>query len=301
MTKLTTDLPKFHSDNLSINNLCIESCSYKSSVTADKSLDGDFHVSAQIMVDLKGKNKTLKVRTLLDTGCGTNFIFSELLHNLHYKYICTVNMEVFGINTSETRPTDLVEIFLDNPNCPVKSIRCYTIPHLVRLDPDHEALKDIYFQCRDLPNFSNPLTTKACHGTGVGLIIGPGTIRDISFQPPSFYKDFLIDHTYFGAAASGRSPTSKFSNSYLANLHRFNHLPELQETHFFNEHEVKEQLNILNELKFLVEKESLGIKKEEIHANDQTCLDQFKQSVIYDVRTINILLHCLSITTNIIW
>ena len=54
------DKPKFHCTE-STNGLCIETSSYKASVTADSSPKGDFHVSAQILVDLKGVNETLKV------------------------------------------------------------------------------------------------------------------------------------------------------------------------------------------------------------------------------------------------
>ena len=280
MTKIDTPYLVCSNSN---KNLAIETTSYKASVTADDSDKGDFHVSGQVIVDLKGKDKILKVRTLLDTGCGTNFIFADLLNELEYEYICTHNMEITGINTSETKTTELVRIFLESPECPVKSIKCYTIPNLLQIDLEKSALNKIYKDCEELPNFFNPLTAQACHGKGVGLLLGPGTIKDISSAPPFYFKDYLVDNTYFGAAVSGRLPSSNILNSYLSSLHRFHNLPELQESSFYNEQEIKERLDVLSELNFLSEKESLGIKNEEIHANDQICLNKFKESVSYDV------------------
>ena len=90
--------PVFTGD-VSVDKFTVESvCSYKSPITADTNDKGDFHASGLCIINLLAKDESnFKVRTLLDTGCGTNFIFSELLPQLSYEHVATTNMEIAGM------------------------------------------------------------------------------------------------------------------------------------------------------------------------------------------------------------
>ena len=274
--------PVFTGD-VSVDKFTVESvCSYKSPITADTNDKGDFHASGLCVINLLAKDKSnFKVRTLLDTGCGTNFIFSELLPQLSYEHVATTNMEIAGINKSETKQTKLVKVFIENDNCPMKYIKCYTMPNLLEYNINESAYNKIYIECKELPNVSNPLRAKVNHGEGMGMILGPGTIRDISLKPPSYYKDYLVDNTYFGPVISGRLPSSHTTASYSASLYRFNE-SMTEQSQFYDESEINQKLELLENLEFLASKETLGVKKEELHFDDIECLDKFKNELYYD-------------------
>ena len=277
-----TELPAFKCGTDS-RSLLIESISnYTTSVTAET---GDFHVSGLVMINLLGKNNlNFKTRTLLDTGSGTNFVSSDILSKLKYDHITTKDLKVTGINSTETKKYDLVRIFIDCENCPVKSIRCYTIPGFPSYSIDKSAFNQIILECKQLPNLSNPLANEADHGEGIGLILGPGTIRDISEKPPSYYKSYLVDHTFFGPALSGRLPTNQPISSYTVGLHRFtDKVADADQSYFLNESKIDEKIKLLENLQFLSDKEILGVRENEMHNNDKICLEKFKAEVKYDI------------------
>ena len=141
------ELPTFRNSSNTNHKIIIESIStYKNSITAES---GDFHVSGLIITDLLSKtNSTTKVRTLLDSGSGTNFISEKILPFLNYEHIATKNMEITGINSTEIKKADLVRIFFNNNDCPIKSLKCYTMPDLLIYNTDKSAYNNMILKCK---------------------------------------------------------------------------------------------------------------------------------------------------------
>ena len=81
-----TEIPVFKYNIESDESLIIESiATYETSVTAES---GDFHVSGLAVLTLEGLSQNpISVRTLLDTGSGTNFICEKLLPYIKHDLI----------------------------------------------------------------------------------------------------------------------------------------------------------------------------------------------------------------------
>ena len=269
---LTIETPCFSCDTS--QKLTIETVSVaKAPVTAEE-INGDFHFSGTIILTLKGTdNNKYHVRTLLDTGCGTNLICADLLSHVRHEVIGTTQMNIAGINTSETKSTSLVRVFIDNDDCPIKSIKCFTMPNLLPYNINSDVLAKAQTDCGDLPNCCN-LLMKADHDLGMGIILGPGEIKDISSKEPYYKGNYLVETTYFGIAISGRLPHSSIINSYSASLYRFNENMQ-QMNHFYNENDINYKLELLENLEFLSDKEALGVKKSELHYEDKLCMEKF--------------------------
>ena len=87
---------------------------------------GDFSISGIIVMELESKtNDKFKVRTLLDSGAGTNFISQEILPHIKYETLKLENLIVSGINSKQEKEHQLIQISLANENCSVKHIKCY--------------------------------------------------------------------------------------------------------------------------------------------------------------------------------
>ena len=48
-------------------------------------------------------------------------------------------MKVTGINTTEKRTYDLVNVSIANTDCPVKKFKCYTLPNIVKYQVDKKV------------------------------------------------------------------------------------------------------------------------------------------------------------------
>ena len=276
-----TVFPVLKTNIESDESLIIESiATYDISVTAES---GDFHVSGLAIIDLVGANQDkFKVRTLLDSGAGTNFISENLLPHIKHELIATKSMRIAGINSTVCKNSKLVRIFLNHETCPLKTMKCFTIPSLLSYNIDKAAFKIFIQNCQGLTNIINPLEAEVDHNEGLGMIIGPGTIRDICQEPPSYIGDYLVEHTYFGPSISGRLDPSQPINSYASNLYKFTNEVDLDEQYFQVDKAMSDKLELLENLEFLHDKELLGVRSEELHLEDQICINKFKQNFSYD-------------------
>ena len=277
-----TEFPVLKSSFESGRSLIIESiATYDISVTAEL---GDFHVSGLAIIDLVGANNgKFKVRTLLDSGAGTNFICEKLLPHLKHELIATQSMKIAGINSTICQSSKLVRIFLNHEICPLQYVKCFTIPSLLSYNIDKAAFKTFIQNCQGLTNIINPLNAVVDHNDGLGMIIGPGTIRDICHKPPSYIGNYLVEHTYFGPSISGRLNPSQPINSYTSNLDKIlNKVADQDELYFQVDRALSDKLDLLENLEFLHDKEILGVKSEELHLEDEICINKFKQNFSYD-------------------
>ena len=246
---------------------------------------GDFSICGLIVMDIEGKTgRNFKARTLLDSGAGTNFISEEILPEIKCEKIETECLTVSGINTTQSKKHDLVKININNQNCPIKQIKCYVLPKLIEYEIKKNQLKQLMDECKDVEELQNPLEQKVDHKGGVSIVLSPGAIRDISWGPPIWYGNYTIDRTYFGSAISGRLSGEDIKNTItgitlVKNLET-NDILILNDN--YDKEEQMKRLQLLQELEFLSNKEMLGVKKYELHKNDEICLEEFKKQVEYD-------------------
>ena len=256
---------------------------------------GDFSLCGVIVMELMNNSGgKFNARALLDTGSGTNFISKELLSNIKHEKLLPENLTVTGINTSKSNQHDLVKIFLTNNQCSIKNLKCYVLQDLIEYDLNKEKLKQMIQECRSLPEFQDPFEKEIDHREGIGIILGPGAIRDICYAPPIWHGKYTIDRTFFGPAVSGRIPRNETLHSLSATLvnseigisknEKESPHPCITSitTNNESEEDIDKKLTLLQNLEFLSSKECLGVQKNEIHNNDRICMENFKKEVIYD-------------------
>ena len=141
---------------------------------------GDFSISGIIVMELESKtNDKFKVRTLLDSGAGTNFISQEILPHIKYETLKLENLIVSGINSKQKKEHQLIQISLVNENCSVKHIKCYVLPDLIEYSINEDKMKEMILECKNLQNFKNPFQQTNNHKEGIGIVLSPGATRDI--------------------------------------------------------------------------------------------------------------------------
>ena len=94
---------------------------------------GDFHLSGLVIATLRNKNvnnSPYKVRAILDSGAGTNFMSKTILPYVKHEYLATKTLNITGINSSENKHMKLVKVFIDNEYSQDLHIKCYTIPSI---------------------------------------------------------------------------------------------------------------------------------------------------------------------------
>ena len=220
--------------------------------------EGDFHLSGLVIASLESNslNKSpYKVRTILDSGAGTNFISETILPHIKHEYLATKTLQVTGINSSEHKEFKLVRVFISKQYSPDMQIKCYTLPNILKYKVDVNQYKSLFL---DYPNeFKNPLLGAADHGDGIGLVLGPGSIRDISVSNPQYQGSYLVDFTIFGPAVSGRLPTGNQLLSTYGVIQSYNTL--LGETDdqvtFSPDSDIDSKLDLLQGLEFMHDKE----------------------------------------------
>ena len=242
----------------------------------------DFSASGMVILDLKSKQRQkYRARALLDSGAGTNFVAGDVLRHLDFEILNSSNISVSGINTTQTGKYDLVLLKMDNEECPTKYIKCYTLPGMLRYNVSTDLYEAMMHDCAELPGFTDPLKKFADHGGGLGLILGPGAIRDISIDSPIYFKSYLVDRTYFGPAVSGRMPSNSVF-AFSSSLFPIGDVVVANNFQMIEESNLDAKINLLKDLEFLSNKELIGVTQDEIHLDDKKCMDQFYKNLHYD-------------------
>ena len=135
--------------------------------------------------------------------------------------------------------------------------------------------------CKEFPGIRNPFVEHVDHGEGIGFILGPGAIRDISLEPPIYYKSYLIDRNFFELAVSGRLPQNEVS-SLQCNIFSPGDVVLANELYMIDDRKITEKIELLQDLEFLSNKECLGVKPGEMHLEHQVCIDTFYAQLKYD-------------------
>ena len=149
---------------------------------------------------------------------------------------------------------------------------------------DRSVMSEMMKECKDLEGLNDPLDEKVDHKGDIGLVLSTGVIRDISIRPPTWHKDYTVDGTYFGPAISGRIPENigQEVGAKLTIINKVEVENMLLLNEMYNEEELEKKLDLYKDLEFLSDKEDLGVKNQEMHKDDDLCLEEFKKRISYD-------------------
>ena len=247
---------------------------------------GEFSISGIIVMDMQGIKKTCKVRALLDSGAGTNFVAAEVLNYVKYEKIATETLTIQGINTVERKEHDLVRLFIENDKCRIKEIKCYVMVDLGKAGYliDRNKMNQVMEEYQGLEGLQNPLDQIVDHQGDIGIVLTSAMIKDISLGPQMWYAQYTVDRTYFGPAVSGRIPenTGQRVDARLTMINKVEVENMLLLNEMYNEEELEKKLDLYKDLEFLSDRLDLGVKNQEMHKDDELCLEEFKKGISYD-------------------
>ena len=147
----------------------------ESEINKENESQGDFSTGGVIVMNLIDKSGGhFKVRTLLDTGSGTNFLSKELLSHIKHEKLIPEGLTITGINTTKSNKHDLVEIHLASEHCSTKNLKCYVLPDLIEYDLNKDKLKQMIQECKNLPEFQDPFEQEIGHREGIGIVLSFG-------------------------------------------------------------------------------------------------------------------------------
>ena len=174
-------------------------------------------MSPTLIIPLLANNgRYFRVRTLLDSGSGTNWIVRQVLNNVKHTVKGKNHLEVYTFNGVVKNRFTLVEIYIHDEKGKIRSITCYVqeeytthvtvegiVPHILF---NHKTPYSISRPIAD-PNSLEVDHTDAT--ASIGMILCSGTINALRTEEPIIVLPelkMLLEPTIFGVAISGSVP-----------------------------------------------------------------------------------------------
>ena len=188
-------------------------------VLINTSQQAEVSLSPSIIIPLltgEKEKKFFRVRTLLDSGSGTNWIVMSLLKHIEYTVKGSERLEVITFSGTVYKKFLLVEVLYPTPGGRAANLICYAHDSFTK----HVAVKGMTEYVRSeakiesdlLSKLADPATMETDHNDlsqGTGLILCSASINKIrSSENIINLKDIniLLEPTIFGVAISGAIP-----------------------------------------------------------------------------------------------
>ena len=181
-------------------------------------------LSPTIIVPLIAEDgKHFRVRTLLDSGCGTNWISRKVLQRIKHKVRAKNRLQVFTFNGAVVKSFPLVEIYFDDDKGKRRTIMCYVHEDYTTHVTVHGIVPHIRFN-HTTPfslsgEFADPNSVEVDHSdaaTSIGMILCSATIATLRNDEPVIVLPelkIILEPTIFGIAISGSVPKELKSGS----------------------------------------------------------------------------------------
>ena len=237
------------------------------------------------------ENKLYKVRTLLDSGSGTNWIVASLLKYVVHTVKGTERLEVLTFSGKVHKKYPLVEVLYPLPSGKAANILCYahdTFTTHVAVKGMIEYIRKEAKQKSDLLNrLVDPASMEIDHANmslGIGLILCSATTNRLrtAEQPWNMTNiNILLEPTIFGVAISGAIPNT-FRNPKATILAQ-NIAPRMVDYHqdprLFS---ARNDVELPEDINFMWEQETLGIRPAEVHEDHKLAWESFMKGITRD-------------------
>ena len=84
---------------------------------------------------------------------------------------------VTGINSTSNKKHDLIRVYLNSKECPVKNVKCYVLPSLIDYELNKTELSQMIKECKNIRGFKDPFNQEADHKEGISIVLGPGAMH----------------------------------------------------------------------------------------------------------------------------
>ena len=144
-------------------------------------------ISPTLIIPLTStENKPFRVRTLLDSGSGTNWIVKNILQYVQHTVKGTELMEVHTFHGAVRKKYPLVEVYYQDPLNVTQSIMCYVHDSYVRHVHINltQYIQNRYNQADPfwINKLADPGDPRVDHGfesQGVGMVLSPATTNKL--------------------------------------------------------------------------------------------------------------------------
>ena len=258
----------------------------------------DISFSPSIIVPLISKEGgQYRVRTLIDSGSGANWITQKILAFVEHTVLGQSFLNIETFNGMKPGKFQIVEIyyFADKEGKEKQAITCFVHDKFTKHVTVNGLVDYIIRYGRTRKSFQNlvdPATKRVDHAEidlGTGLILSTAGFNVMRAPQPNIMlkeHNILIEHTIFGNAISGKVPDDL--KQHVKILHQYNvtpiftvgrpkGLPKGQEEIFPSDNKIPH-----DDIEFLWNKENIGIMNDEVHSDDKKAWEKFQESVRYN-------------------
>ena len=257
---------------------------------------GRFSFLPTIILPLySGKGEIYKVRTLLDSGAGHSWVAGGILQHINYTRMPSQRLTIGTLNGSVRRKCQMVQIYFHTHT--LVPIECFVLDDFV----EHIMVRGIKQYLRDqtdlredtIQNIVDPETNDVDHaGISIGTALVLSNAATTLICPKESTKINLQEHrlilepTLFGLAISGEIPRALRASSKV--VQALCTTPKVHERQgIINDYqpgihsELGYQKEVLeDEIKFLWDKETLGIFIHEVHDDDAIATRRLEESMV---------------------
>ena len=192
--------------------------------------DAEVSICPTIIIPVLANNgRYFKVRTLLDSGSGTNWITIDVLNRIKHTIIKRKTLEVSTFSGEVRQKFTLAEIYIHDDRGKLITITCYAIDRYTAHVPVEGIVPHIRYNHKTPYNFSkelaDPNSLEVDHTDAadqVGMILCSATINRLRTpEPVTLLPELkiLLEPTIFGTAISGAIPKSLKSSQQHATAH----------------------------------------------------------------------------------
>ena len=191
------------------------------------SKEAEMSISPTLIVPLLTEDgRYFRVKTLLDSGSGTNWITRKVLDQVKHKVKGQNTLQVYTFGGVVQQKFTLVEIYVHNDQGKTIPIVCYMQEQYTAHVAVQGMLSHIMFNHTTPFSFSKPLidpnSVEVDHSdeaNSIGLILCSATINSLRTNEPIVSLPelkILLEPTIFGVAISGKVPKSLKSKTHQA-------------------------------------------------------------------------------------
>ena len=179
--------------------------------------DAEVSICPTIIIPVLANNgRYFKVRTLLDSGSGTNWITTDVLNRIKHTIIKRKTLEVSTFSGEVRQKFTLAEIYIHDDRGKLITITCYAIDRYTAHVPVEGIVPHIRYNHTTPYNFSkelaDPNSLEVDHTDAadqVGMILCSATINRLRTSEQITHLPelkILLEPTIFGTAISGAIP-----------------------------------------------------------------------------------------------
>ena len=236
------------------------------------------------------KDSTYNVRTLLDSGAGHSWIAKAILNKVNYTRMPSQRLTIGTLAGSVKRKCKMVQVYFHTDT--LVPIECFVlddfIEHIMVYGMKNYLREETNLTSEVISRIVDPAEVKVDHANinlGTALILSNAATALIC--PRESTRLNLMEHrlflepTIFGIALSGEIPMRLRDKSRV--VQAMSAIPKLKGETLQNDvhAELGYQREVLeDEIKFLWDKETLGIFQHEVHDDDLIAVHRLESSMI---------------------